>query len=577
MTPPGPAPGAVQALAARADAPVLLVEAPYRAAYGGGGIAVSHYFPLGLGYLASYLEQQGRRVELLVESPRIDFWQELGDRLAHRTYLCVGISSMTSAFPMALRIARLVRQSPRPAPVILGGAHVTGVGAPALSAHAEIDFLVLGEGEITLGELVRWLSASPQDEPSRLDPAPAGPAGILGLVWRDATGAAVTNPPRPFHRHLDDFPPPARHLVELADFSLHAHTTGGWGRGATMLSSRGCPFGCLFCAAHLTDGKKYRVRSLEHILSELRTLRDQHGIRYVFFEDDVITVMRRRLLDLCQALEAADLGMTFGCFSTVEHFDEAAAQAMSRAGFRLVIFGMESGDPETLARLGKSKGATLDAARAAIDRCRRHGLRSYASFVVGFPFETRAQIERTLAFGRALRPSMLTFNPLVPFPGTPLFDPQRHTPADPEGWSAFVTSRTPPFDLNPELSAQRLRQRVDRAHLRYYLHPFTVWRMAREAGSWREIWALFQGFLGLLARLGSQRAGRGRGDAPALTRRPGWHGAVDSVEAPSFTEGRRRGCGEIGRVAQGREFDLETACREFAIKDGGIRPEHRSS
>ncbi|MBI1207881.1 MAG: radical SAM protein [Azospirillum sp.] len=499
----------------RAEAPILLVEAPYRAAYGGGGLAVSHYFPLGLGYLASYLEKQGRQVELLVENPRVDFWQELTDRLTRRSYLCVGISSMTSAFPMALRIARLVKGCPRPAPVILGGAHVTGVGAQALRAHDEIDFLVLGEGEITLWELVRWLS-----EPLRRDNAEAaagdllgqaripGPGQIPGLVWREAAGTVVTNPPRPFHPQVDDFPPPARHLVELADFSLHAHTTGGGGRGATMLSSRGCPFGCLFCAAHLTDGKKYRVHSQERILSELRLLRDRHGIRHVFFEDDVITVLRRRLLDLCQALVAAELGMTFGCFSTVQHFDEELAQAMSRAGFRLVIFGMESGDQAVLARLGKGKGATLEAAREAIDRCRRYGMRSYASFVVGFPFETAAQVDRTLAFGRALRPSMLTFNPLVPFPGTPLFDPRLHTPEDSDGWSAFVTSRTPPFDMNPELSAQRLMQRVNRAHLRYYLHPFTMWRMLRETGSWGEIWALFMGFLGLLARLGSHGTDR---------------------------------------------------------------------
>lgn len=480
------------------DAPILLVEAPYRAAYGGGGIAVAHYFPLGLGYLASYLEQQGRRVELLVESPRVDFWRELADRLASRTYLCVGISSMTSAFPMALRIAQAVRQCPRPVPVVLGGAHATGVGGQALRTHAEIDFLVLGEGEITLWELVRWLS----DRPRQND---AGPAHILGLAWRDDAGTIVINPPRPFHRELEDFPPPARHLVNLADFSLHAHTTGGRGHGATMLSSRGCPFGCLFCAAHLTDGRKYRVHSQDRILTELRDLRDRHGIRYVFFEDDVITVMRRRLLALCQALEAADLGMTFGCFSTVEHFDDEAAEAMARAGFRLVIFGMESGDPAVLARLGKSKGATLDAARDAIERCRRHGMRSYASFIVGFPFETPAQIDRTLAFGRALRPSMLTFNMLVPFPGTPLFDQRRHTPEDPDGWSAFVTSRTPPFDMNPGISAQHLRQRVDRAHLRYYLHPLTVWRMLREVRSWWEVRSLVTGFAGMVARLGSHR------------------------------------------------------------------------
>ncbi|OSM01918.1 putative Fe-S oxidoreductase [Magnetofaba australis IT-1] len=458
---------------------------------------MSYYFPLGLGYLAAYLEKQGRRVELLVESPRVEFWAELNARLRQHAYLCVGISSMTSAFPQALRIARLVKQHAPATPVVAGGAHVSGVGAAALEAHAEIDFLVLGEGEITLWELARWLNAETDAEPTQ----------IAGLAWRNAAGTVMRNAPRGFHPTLDDFPPPARHLTQFTDFALHAHTTGGGGRGATMLSSRGCPFGCLFCSAHLTDGKKYRVRSIDAILAELRELRDRYEVRYVFFEDDVITVMRKRLLALCAAIVEADLQMTFGCFSTVEHFDEELARTMSRAGFRLVIFGMESGDAQILAQLGKGKGATLDDARAAVARCRRYGMRSFASFVVGFPFESVAQIERTFAFGRALRPSLLTFNPLTPFPGTPLFDPQRHTPAHADGWADFVTTRALPFDMNPELSASQLMQRVQRAHLRYYLHPLTLWRMLREIRSWGEIQALLVGFLGLLARLfGARRA-----------------------------------------------------------------------
>lgn len=471
---------------------VLLVGAPYLDNYGGEVPGASYYFPLGLGYLASYLQKHGYTVDLLCEDGVTDVMGEVRSRLSSREYLCVGVSCMTSSYAGGLRIAGLAKQLAPSTPVILGGAHISAVGGSILDEQPEVDMLCTGEGEIALLELVTAL----RDGVSDLSP-------VRGLLWRDPAGVVHDNGPAPLHENLDDFPFPARDLVEFDRFALHSHVSSGHRRAATIVTSRGCPFNCIFCSAHLTHGRKYRFHSDDYVIDEIRLLRDRYGVAHVFIEDDSFTVVRERVRRLCERFRRELPGMTFGCFSRVDIFDEEMAAMLHGAGVRLVVFGIESGVPEVLKKM--RKGADVSGARRAIALCRQYGMESFASFVVGFPFETRRDIEQTIAFGGRLDATSVTFNPLVPYPGTPLFDPERHRPASPEGWERFLTSGTPPFDTCPEVNAAELKRMVDRAHLRFYLHPRRMLGLLRAQRSWRD----FRSLAGAGLRLIKRQVGKG--------------------------------------------------------------------
>ncbi len=456
---------------------VLLVNAPYLDLYGGDVPGTGYYFPLGLGYIASYLQKHGFGVELVCEDGKTDVMEEVRSRLASRAYLCLGVSCMTSSFNSALKIASAAKEAAPATPVIFGGAHISAMGGSVLSEQPGIDLLCTGEGEIPMLQLVSMLRDGFEDW-----------SQIQGLFWRDDKGVVHNNGPAPFHQNLDDFPFPARDLVDFDRFALHSHVASGNRRAGTIVTSRGCPFNCIFCSAHLTHGRKYRFHSDDYVVDEIRLLREHYGIEHVFIEDDSFTVVKDRVERLCRRFRTDLPNMTFGCFSRVDIFDERMAAMLQSAGVRLVVFGIESGVPEVLKKM--NKGADVGKARQAIELCRRHGIESYASFVVGFPFETRRDIQQTIDFGSRLDASSVTFNPLVPYPGTPLFNPGKHLPSTPEGWERFLTSGTPPFDICPEVTASELKRMVDRAHLRYYLQPRRLLGLLRTLRSWRDFRSL---------------------------------------------------------------------------------------
>lgn len=449
---------------------------------------MSYYFPLGVGYLASFLEKHGYEVEMILESATVDVFQELRARLRQKQYLLVGLSAMTSAYPAAIKLAAEIKALSPQTHVVLGGAHASAVGVRAFDDTLNFDSLCIGEGEFTLLELARTLEAGEIDL-----------AGIAGLAWKNAQGNIQANAPRPFHSPVDDFPWPARHLTDFESFSVGAHITAGGGNSATMITSRGCPFGCIFCSARLTVGKKYRFRSVDDTVAEIRWLRDTYNVRYIFFQDDTLTLVRKRIRALCERLEQENLGIEFGCLSRVDVFDKELAKLLKRAGCRMVVFGIESGDQDTLHKIGKH--ISLESAKAAIDNCKESGLQSYASFVVGFPFENRELIEKTIAFGKSLEAARLTFNPLVPFPGTSVFVDKDHYPDNAEGWSRFLTTGTPPFNITPGISAPVLKAMVDRAHLSYYLHPKRLASIIRGIRSPGELLAMLKASTVLLKAL----------------------------------------------------------------------------
>ena len=460
---------------------VLLIEPPYLDLYGKTQAMTKPYFPLGLGYVASSLQKAGHEVKLLIPSGEHSFEQIVVNAIADFEPDIIGFSAMTTNFPRAVRLARRIKSTCH-APIMIGGHHVSAFRERILLENPELDFVVYGEGEDTVAELVEGLGDGSPDH-------------IRGLIWRK-NGEALCNPPRPLSTNLDELPFPARDLVNISDFSTHSHIAGG--RSATILTSRGCPFGCIFCSAHVVDGKKYRPHSVDYLMAEIDELVLKYGVQYIFIQDDTFTLQKKRVLQVCDRIAGRKYRTRFGCFSRTDVMDEKIAGALKMARFDNIIFGIESGDPEVLKKIGK--GTSIEKSKQAIMACNKAGLKTTASFVIGLPFDTLETIEKTMKFAFDLNPALVAFNPLVPFPGSAVFDEDIHVPETLDGWEKFITVGVPPFSFVEGVTPKQLYGLASSGHKRFYMRPTQIWRILKTIRSFTDVKEYFLSAYATLTR-----------------------------------------------------------------------------
>ncbi len=459
---------------------VLFIEAPF--SYGSASSLVGTFFPLGIGYLAAYLRQHGHTVSILQPEKGEDFDASLRTAVNDFRPELVAVSVMTPSYPEAVRICDLVKTLCR-CQTVLGGHHVSAVGQTVLEQSPQTDFAVVGEGEETLHELVEALSQSVEDF-----------SQINGLVWRDATGAIHRNSPRSAIRDVDSLPFPARDLANMDRFRPHSYIDFGK-RSATMVTSRGCPFKCMFCSSWLAMGSKYRWRSVENVLAEIRELVEVYGVDHLVFEDDTMTLRRDRIFDLCTALEEMPRRPSWYGLSRVDTMDIELARKMKSAGCRMVGFGIESGSPEILEKIGKR--ISLDKAAEAVSACNRAGLRTQCTFILGFPFDTDETMKMTLDAAKRINPTIAIFFPLTPYPGTKVFDefmdPKR-VPQSIEDWKQFVsTGDSGAISVNPQYDGKEIWNRARLWNRRYHLRPAHWIRMLRTVANPGEALRLARG------------------------------------------------------------------------------------
>ena len=182
-----------------------------------------------------------------------------------------------------------------------------------LQVQPEIDYVVLGEGELIIAELCRMLESK------------RTVSKIKGLVYRTAKGTVKANPRRDLIKDVDSLPFPARDLVDMSRLGTHKYIDVGR-VSATMISSRGCPFKCAFCSSHITMGKIYRFRSAQNVLAEIDELVNRYHVNHIAFEDDTFTLNRDRVETICRDLIQRNYDLTWYCLSRVESMDLGAGR-----------------------------------------------------------------------------------------------------------------------------------------------------------------------------------------------------------------------------------------------------------
>lgn len=371
---------------------VLLVNPPSANLYGALG---NRYPPLGLAYLAAVTRERGHEVSI------VDVDLEPEHPLDFGIWDVVGITSDTPRYPEALKVAKEAKKEG--CIVVMGGYHVTFRDEEALSSGL-VDYVVRGEGEEVFPALLEALDGGdPEDVP--------------GLSFRE-NGRLVRTPNALPPQDLDSLPLPARDLLPMAKYRTMLR-----GRPSTsVVTSRGCPFNCYFCASSAFGGLKWRPRSPESVADEVELLHREYGYGAVTFMDDNFTLSPKRVSDFIDELDRRGLDIYWYCFSRVDTIvrNPELIRRMAEAGAVEIFLGLESGSQEVLNSYGKR--TTVEQEKEAIEILKSCGIRPYGSFIIGGIRETREMAERTIALAEELSLDAVQFSILTPYPGTRLFE-----------------------------------------------------------------------------------------------------------------------------------------------------------
>ncbi|MEE9119365.1 MAG: radical SAM protein [Calditrichia bacterium] len=466
---------------------ILFVEAPYSYASSGEQV-VGRYYPLGLGYLASYIRQFGYSIKIFQPSSDESYNKELRELITSFTPFLVGISVMTPSYPGAVEICNIVKSLNKNIVTVLGGHHVSAVGKEVLEQSPNTDFSVIGEGEITLHELIQSLeSPTPKYE------------NISGLAWRDNKGNIYINDCRKLIKDIDILPFPARDLVDMDKLRLHSYIDFGK-KSTTMITTRGCPYKCAFCSSWLTMGTRYRVRSVKNIMQEINELVND-GIDHIVFEDDTMALKRERIMAICDELIRMPKRPTWYCLTRVDTIDYELAKKFRAAGCRMVNFGIESGSPEILKLIGKK--ISLDKAVEAVKACKKAGLRTQCTFIVGFPIDSEKTITMTYSIAKKINPTIAIFFPLTPYPGTRVFNEfldESLIPKSVEDWQNFlITDNKSGISLNSNYTGEEIKAIANKFNRKFYLRPTHWLNMLCTVGSFTDLMRLSRGAVYLSA------------------------------------------------------------------------------
>lgn len=358
--------------------------------------------PLSLSYLAGVLEREGIEVEILdflVTRYRPD---KLRQKLDEYRPELVGVTCVTLNYPIAARMLKVCKAFDPRIVTVIGGPHATFALEETLLRAPWIDVIAIGEGERTLVELAKAVHGG--GEIRQVD----------GIAFADGSTVVKTEP-RPLIDDLDQLPMPARHLLPLARYRA-------LGVPCTVITSRGCPYSCIFCSGHRMFGRKVRFRSPGPVVDEIETLHRDFGFSHINIVDDTFMVNHSHASQVCDEILRRNLRVSWSAFGRVDNVNENLVGQMKEAGCELVLFGIESGD-ETILKTIK-KGITLEQARLGVKTATGAGLKVFNSFIFGLPGESPDTARKSMAFAQELDHdygAKYAFHVLAPLPGTELY------------------------------------------------------------------------------------------------------------------------------------------------------------
>jgi anaerobic magnesium-protoporphyrin IX monomethyl ester cyclase len=362
--------------------------------------------PIGLMYVASALEKAGFEVQMLDNYLMKKPTQEVGELVAKTQPAIVGITCGSATYPRTVETAKAIKAAKPDCKIVVGGWHASYM-PDSLLANPEIDYVVMGEGERAITQLATTIIDG--DETQALT--------IPGVACRKKDNI-IKNPPQ-FIENMDEIPYPARHLLPLELYDRTIEFLDA--KPADVMSiSRGCVFNCGFCETRKLWGNICRGFSPKRVIGEVEDLRSRYGTRGIYFINDNFTLRKEATKELCKLMIEHKLDLEWVCDTRVDLVNDELLALMSRAGCKTIWFGVESASPRVLKRIGRN--TTPEQVEAAFKLCKKHGIKTACSFMLGLPDETLADMEASLKFAKKLNPDWCQFNTFIAYPDSKLYN-----------------------------------------------------------------------------------------------------------------------------------------------------------
>ena len=431
--------------------------------------------PLGLCYIAAVARRAGHRVAILDcvaegYERRVSRggWtthglseRQIRQRLQAFGPDVVGVSNLFSMqFHNAEQVCRMVKQHDPGVPTVLGGTHPSTRPRQVLASPV-VDHVLRGEADHSFTELLEVLERG------------GSPAAVDGAAFCGADGQLQVNPKSSFIEDLDSLPLPARDLLPLHSYwranLVHGFNLRGR-RNFNMITSRGCPADCSYCSIRPLWGKRFRARSPQNVVAEMRHLQATYGADHLQLEDDNLTCDLDRARELFRLMHSQQLGLRWNTPNGVSlwRMDRECLLLMRDAGCYYVRFGIESGSQQVLTELMR-KPLKLDQALPLIPHARSLGMKVCGFFVVGLPGETRAQLQRSFDLPHEVPMDWVEYSIATPHWGTRLREQARRGGHLRPHRLEDLYARRGNIDTE-EFSAAWLERKVASEHRRYIRH-----------------------------------------------------------------------------------------------------------
>lgn len=450
---------------------IVLVILPF--SFGGFYKTYNKCPNLGIAIIASLLEKNGYSVKVIDAFALELEKNEILRRIFKEKPKIVGITSVTLNSDIAMDVLKSVKENDKEITTIYGGPHATFASNFILDKDF-VDYVVIGEGEYTMLELCDFIIRGKGSE-----------SKIKGISYKHK-GSIIKTEPRPLIEDLDLLPFPAYHLLPMNSYRPNAYLDTKR-KFSSMITSRGCPFNCIFCTTPKIWGR-WRTRSVENITEEIVLLHDEHGVSQIFFKDDEFTLSRERVEGICDFIIKNNLDIIWECLGRVNDVNDEILEKMYKAGCRALTFGVEVGYEEGLKKI--RKGLTLSQAKRAVNLTKKHGIIAITSFMLGFPWEGDDEIKKTIRFARFLNSDITEFNMLVPYFGTDIYKIIEEKGLFVEDCFKKLANYSmhgmSPIIRTEHLTAEKLRYWRGRAYLELFFNPLSLLsalRKSRNSGS----------------------------------------------------------------------------------------------
>jgi radical SAM superfamily enzyme YgiQ (UPF0313 family) len=434
-----------------------------------GRLRVMGFPPIGIMSLSAVLKQAGHECVMFDQANPDTPNEVIIEAINRRRPTLVGLSFLsTTSYPYAKILARQIRAVNSQVKLAFGGVFASLNASLVKLQCPEVDFVCRGDGEQLILDLL-----------DRLD----DPADVAGVTWAK-DGKVIQNANRVMERNLDQWPFPDRESLDL-DFvesmPLDVPAVLSMERFTTMQTSRGCPWPCVFCDIPIFNEGKWRARSPQHVVAELKYLEEQ-GYGSVYFVDDHFLLQPKRIDAICNGITQERLTIQWGIEGRVDSVAQHLFPAMAKAHCRTVMFGIESGSQKILDRLQKEQ--TLEEVQMAVKNAKRAGIEIvHGFFTVGNPDETVEDMNATFDFASKLPLDTFGFNRLCVYRGTPLWQEyvKRGLVNEATDWyKYFKCSEIDPTCLPGEVINQVRQEGLRRLFLYKIFHyPIQTYRLLR--------------------------------------------------------------------------------------------------